>query len=96
MANSKHAHLRYNILDYCFREKAFEFEELLEYTNEKIAEYYPGEGISQRTLREDIKLFKDPNGFDAPLPDMRRVYRYTDPNFSIASAAINYVQYLND
>ena len=58
MANSKHAHLRYNILDYCFREKAFDFEQLLEYTNEKIAVDYPGEGISIRTLREDIKLLE--------------------------------------
>ena len=85
MANSKHAHLRYNILDYCFREKAFDFEQLLEYTNEKIAVDYPGEGISIRTLREDIKLFRDPNGFNAPLSNMARIYRYTDLNFSIAS-----------
>ena len=95
MANSKHAHLRYNILDYCFREKAFNFDQLLEYTNEKIADSYPGEGISVRTLREDIKLFKDSNGFDAPLSDMTRVYRYTDPNFSIASKPLlDYEQYL--
>ena len=95
MANSKHAHLRYNILDYCFRTKAFSFEYLLEYTNLKISDYYPGEGISVRTLREDIKLFKDPNGFGAPLSDMTRTYRYTDPNFSIASKPLlDYEQYL--
>jgi len=95
LANSKHAHLRYNILDYCFREKTFNFDQLLEYTNEKIADYYPGEGISVRTLREDIKLFKDRNGFDAPLSNMRRVYRYTDSNFSIASKPLlDYEQYL--
>lgn len=95
MANSKHAHLRYNILDYCFRTKSFSFEDLLEYTNLKIADYYPGEGISVRTLREDIKLFKDPNGFGAPLSDMTRTYRYTDPNFSIASKPLlDYEQYL--
>lgn len=86
MANSKHAHVRYNILDYCFRNKAFTFKELLEHVNFKIAVLYPGEGISERTLREDIKLFKDPvNGFGAPLEEMSRTYKYSDPNFSIAS-----------
>lgn len=45
MANSKHAHLRYNILDYCFRYKALSSEQLLEYVNDKIIELYPGETI---------------------------------------------------
>lgn len=86
MANSKHAHVRYNILDKCFRNKAFTFTELLEYVNIKIADLYPGEGISERTLRDDIKLFKDlKNGFGAPLEEMSRTYKYSDPNFSIAS-----------
>lgn len=86
MANSKHAHVRYNILDQCFRNKRFTFKELLQYINLKIADIYPGEGISERTLREDIKLFKDPiNGFGAPLEEMSRTYKYEDPNFSIAS-----------
>ena len=86
MANSKHAHLRYNILDYCFRYKALNSEQLLEYVNDKIIESYPGETISIRTLREDIKLFKDPvNGFGAPLPMGARILQYSDKNFSIAS-----------
>ena len=73
MANSKHAHVRYNILDYCFRNKTFTFNQLLDFVNNKIAELYPGEGISIRTLREDIKLFRDPvNGFGAPLVEMSR------------------------
>jgi|SRR5690606_14947567 len=85
MANSKHAHLRYNILDHCFRNKSFEFKDLLDYINEKIAEVYPGEGISTRTLREDLKLFRDKvNGFGAPLPDNIRILRYSNPNFTIA------------
>ena len=98
MANSKHAHLRYNILDYCFINKAYTFKKLLEYVNLKIADVYPGEGISERTLREDIKLFKDPvNGFGAPLQEMSRTYRYSDTNFSIASKPLlPYENYLID
>ncbi|WP_430929040.1 helix-turn-helix transcriptional regulator [Polaribacter marinivivus] len=98
MANSKHAHVRYNILDNCFRNKVFTFKELLEYVNIKIADVYPGEGISERTLREDIKLFKDPiKGFGAPLEEMSRTYKYSDANFSIASKPLlPYENYLID
>lgn len=98
MANSKHAHLRYNILDYCFRNKSFGFDELLRYVNEGIAELYPGEGISTRTLRDDLKLFRNvKKGFGAPLPEKIRVLRYTDLSFSIAQRPLlEYEQYLID
>ena len=98
MANSKHAHVRYNMLDYCFRNKSFTFNELLSYVNEKIAENYPGEGISIRTLREDIKVFRNKDkGFGAPLPENIRILRYTEPNFSIAQKPLlPYEQYLID
>lgn len=89
MANSKHAHFRYNVLDYCFRNKAFTFSQLLEYVNEKIAERFPGEGIQERILRKDIAVFKDPvNGFGAPFQEMSRIYKYTNTNFSIAKRPI--------
>ena len=85
MANSKHAHIRYNILDYCFRNKSFTFQETLRYLNEKIAELYPGEDISTRTLREDIKVFRNGiKGFSAPLAENIRILKYTNPNYSIA------------
>lgn len=85
MANSKHAHLRYNILDYCFRNKPLSFDELLSHLNNLISEYYPGEGIATRTLRNDIKTFKDPiEGFGAPLLIRAGKYIYSDSNFSIA------------
>ena len=85
MANSKHAHFRYNIMDYCFRQKAFTFDELLNFINERIEEVYYGESIAVRTLREDLKLFRDPeNGFGAPLPNNARILKYDNPEFSIA------------
>ena len=98
MSNSKHAHYRYNILDYCFRNKRYEFKELLKVVNKAIAELYPGEGISTRTLRDDLKLFRDKvNGFGAPLPDNIRILRYSDPNFTIAQKPLlPYEQYLID
>jgi predicted DNA-binding transcriptional regulator YafY len=98
VANSKHAHVRYNILDYCFRYKSFTFNELLSFLNDKIAELYPGEGISTRTLREDIKAFRNKDkGFAAPLPENIRILRYTNPDFSIAQKPLlEYEHYLID
>lgn len=95
MAFSKHAHYRYNILDKCFRrrERPMGFQELLDEINEKIAELFPGEGISVRTLRDDIRLFRDPeNGFGAPVVveryEGKEVYVYSDPEFSIAKKGL--------
>jgi len=92
MANSKHAHYRHNILDKCFRRKSnpYSFKELLEKVNEEVAEVYPGESIAIRTLRDDIKLFRDEvNGFGAPLKTVihkgKYVYVYTDPDFTISN-----------
>ncbi|WP_139854243.1 helix-turn-helix transcriptional regulator [Aequorivita sinensis] len=104
MSNSKHAHYRYNILDKCFRrrESPLRFDELLEEVNEKIAELYPGEGVSVRTLRNDIALFRDTkNGFGAPLKvegtKRNEAYVYSDPKFSIAQRPLlEYEQYLID
>ena len=98
MANSKHAHIRYNILDYCFRNNSFTFNEMLAYINDKIAGVYPGEGISVRTLRDDIKVFRDKKeGFGAPLPENIRILKYTNPDFSIAQKPLlEYEQYLID
>ncbi|UAM97272.1 WYL domain-containing protein [Polaribacter litorisediminis] len=96
MANSKHAHVRYNLLDYCFRNRTFTFNQLLQYINDKIAELYPGEGIEKRTLRADLNIFRDKEkGFGAPLPANIRILRYTNPNFSIAQKPLlEYEQYL--
>lgn len=96
MANSTHAHLRYNILDHCFRNKSYGFEELLNVVNEGIEELYPGENISERTLREDIKVFRDKkDGFGAPLKEGMRTYKYSDTDFSIAQQPLQkYEQYL--
>ena len=70
MAFSKHAHFRYNILDQCFRrrERPLTFQELLDEVNERVSEDFSGEGISVRTLRQDIQQFRDAEkGFGAPL-----------------------------
>jgi predicted DNA-binding transcriptional regulator YafY len=98
MANSKHAHFRYNILDEYFRKRAFGFDNLLVALNDAIEIRYPNESVSIRTLREDLKVFRDKKyGFGAPLPDKARVLKYTNPSFSIAQKPLlEYEQYLID
>lgn len=96
MAFSKHAHFRYNLLDECFRNKNLTFKEVLNFVNEEIVEIYPDETISTRTLREDLKVFRDKiNGFGAPLPVKARLLKYTNLEFSIAQKPLlPFEQYL--
>ncbi|MBM1105181.1 WYL domain-containing protein [Aurantibacter crassamenti] len=98
MANSKHAHLRYNILDEYFRKRAYSFEDLLIALNTALEIHYPDERISVRTLREDLKVFRDNiNGFAAPLPEKARILKYSDSSFTIADRPLlDYEQYLID
>jgi predicted DNA-binding transcriptional regulator YafY len=98
MANSKHAHLRYNLIDRYLQNKNYTFDQLLEKLNEDIAYVYPGEGISKRTLRDDLKVFRDKeSGFGAPLRDKIRNLSYSDRKFSIASKPLlDHEQYLVD
>lgn len=104
MANSKHAHLRYTILDRCFRRKQhpFTFKELLDEVNAEIQEIYPEESIKTRTLREDFKVFRNKEaGFGAPLKNFKHkgkdVYLYDDDSFTIADChLLPYERYLLD
>lgn len=98
MAFSKHAHYRYNILDYCFRKLNLNKKELLSYVNRKLEESYDGEQIRLRQLDSDLKVFRQKEkGFNAPLPANTRTYQYTSPNFSIAQRPLlEYEEYLVD
>ena len=98
MANSKHAHYRYNVLDYCFQNLKLSKQELLSYLNEKLDQTYGGEQIQLRQLDSDLDVFRrKAEGFEAPLPPNTRTYKYTNPNFSIAQRPLlAYEQYLVD
>lgn len=83
MAYSKYALYRYNILDNIFRKKDYTFDQILEALNTALRDRYEGsEEIKTRTLRNDIKKFREE--FNAPLPENQRTYKYSDPNFTIA------------
>ena len=96
MATNKHAQIRYKVLDTCFRNrgKNYTFEDLMDACNDALAIVDPkSNGISVRTLRDDIAFIESEAGW---LADIERVkagkksyYRYRDPNFSINNQPLN-------
>jgi hypothetical protein len=98
MANSKHAHYRYNVLDYCFRKLALSKKDLLVHLNNRLEQTYDGERIELRQLDSDLNVFRrKKEGFNAPLPPKIRTYKYTNQDFSIAQRPLlEYEQYLID
>lgn len=96
MATNKHALIRYQALDKCFRSrgKQYYWEDLLETVNEALYEYTgKHKGISRRQLFEDIKYMESDQGWAIPLQrhtEGKRVwYRYEDRDFSINKRPLN-------
>ena len=97
MAQTRNAQLRYRVLDRCFRNRVSPktFDELKDEINEVFRDLIDDHfEISDRTLREDIRIMRDSCGFNAPIV-ARRVgnnqyrYYYSDPNFSIFKTALS-------
>lgn len=101
MANTKNAQLRYRVLDKCFRNhlSPMTFEELkneIDRVMEDLDSNIPL--ISDRTLREDIRIMRAESGFDAKIksrmfPDGKYRYYYEIPNFSIFKSNISEKDY---
>lgn len=90
MSTNKHAIIRYQTLDACFRNtgKRYYIEDLLEACNDAIYEFDPKlEGIKKRQLYDDIRFMESSQGFSIPLikhkEGRRAFYQYEDPTFSI-------------
>ena len=96
MATNKHAQIRYNTLDKCFRNsgRKYSIDDLVEACNIAICEFTgKEEGIKKRQLYDDIRYMESEQGWAIELEkakDGRKVfYRYEDPNFSISNKPIN-------
>ena len=99
MAITKNPLIRYKILDECFRNpyKNFYFETLLETVNNALYEITgDDEGIKTRQLRDDISFMRSSEGWSIELDELadgkKKIYRYTDINFSINNAPLNEVE----
>ena len=97
MATNKHAQIRYNTLDKCFRNigKNYTLDDLLEACNTAILDFDPdAEGIKRRQLYDDIRFMQSEQGWGIELDDelkfgKKKIYRYLDPSFSISQQPLS-------
>lgn len=96
MSTNKHAIIRYQTLDKCFRNSGrnYAIEDLVEECNKSIYEYTgKEEGIKKRQLYDDIRFMESEQGWSIELKklkDGRRVfYKYEDSSFSISNQPLN-------
>jgi predicted DNA-binding transcriptional regulator YafY len=96
MATNKHAIIRYQTLDKCFRNpgRRYYIEDLIEECSNSIHEFTGTDlGIKRRQVFEDIKFMESPQGWNVPLEHIRDghkvYYRYTDKKFSINNQPLN-------
>ncbi|WP_367755837.1 WYL domain-containing protein [Flavobacterium sp. WC2421] len=96
MSTNKHAIIRYQTLDKCFRNtgRKYAIEDLIEECNKAIYEYSGNEeGIKKRQLYDDLRFMESEQGWNVELTkdkEGRRVfYRYQNPSFSISNQPLN-------
>ncbi len=96
MATNKHAIIRYQTLDKCFRNpgRRYFIEDLVDACNKSIYEFSGSDiGIQKRQIFEDIKFMESLQGWSIELvrhKDGHKVfYRYSNPSFSINNKLLN-------
>jgi len=96
MPTNKHATIRYNALDKCFRNtgRKYYIETLIETCNKALFEYSGIEdGVKRRQVFDDITFMESEAGWGIELDrirDGRRIYyRYSEPNFSISNKPLS-------
>jgi predicted DNA-binding transcriptional regulator YafY len=96
LSTNKHAIIRYQTLDKCFRNvgRNYAIEDLVEECNKSIYEYTgKEEGIKKRQLYDDIRFMESEQGWSIELKKVkegRRVfYKYEKSNYSISNQPLN-------
>lgn len=96
MATNKHAIIRYQTLDKCFRNSGRKYfiEDLIEECNKAIYDFTGNpDGIKRRQIYDDIIFMESEQGWSIQLKrqkEGRKVYlRYEDINFSISNSPLN-------
>lgn len=96
MSTNKHASIRYNTLDKCFRNpgRRYYIEDLVEVCNKALYEFAGIlDGIKKRQIFDDIAYMESDAGWSIELDrvkDGRRVYyRYSNKDFSISNKPLN-------
>lgn len=96
MPVTRNALIRYKILDSCFRNpgKKYFIDDLVEECCLALEKLDPDtNGISLRSVRDDIAFMKSNEGWNIELGDFKegrkKIYRYVDLNFSINNMPLN-------
>lgn len=96
MSTNKHAIIRYQTLDKCFRNvgRNYAIEDLVEECNKSIYEYTgKQEGIKKRQLYDDIRFMESEQGWNIEIKKVKEgrtvFYKYENPNFSISNQPLN-------
>jgi predicted DNA-binding transcriptional regulator YafY len=96
VATNKHAVIRYQTLDKCFRNpgRKYFIEDLVEACSQAIYEFSGNDnGIKRRQILDDIKFMESEQGWNIPLERIReghRIYfKYEDKSFSINNQPLN-------
>lgn len=96
MATNKHATIRYQALDKCFRNpgRKYFIDDLTDSANLALQEFTGiNSGVKNRQIYDDIKFMESSQGWDIPLArlkDGRRIYyRYETLDFSINNQPLN-------
>ncbi len=96
MATNKHAIIRYQTLDKCFRNpgRKYYIDDLINACNDAIYDFTGiNEGIKKRQVFDDIRFMESPQGWNIPLEHNRDghkvFYRYSDLTFSINNQPLN-------
>ncbi|MDP3312328.1 YafY family protein [Lutibacter sp.] len=96
MSTNKHAIIRYQTLDKCFRNSGrnYAIEDLVVECNKAIYEYSGiNDGVKKRQIYEDIRFMESEQGWNIDLAknkEGRRVfYKYENPKFSISNQPLN-------
>ncbi|RLJ61603.1 putative DNA-binding transcriptional regulator YafY [Lacinutrix venerupis] len=96
MSTNKHAIIRYQTLDKCFRNtgKRYYIEDLLEACNNALFDFDPNSlGIKKRQLYDDVRFMESSQGWSIPLEKVkdgrRAYYHYEDDSFSINNQPLN-------
>lgn len=96
MSTNKHAIIRYQTLDKCFRNvgRNYAIGDLVEECNKSIYEYTgKEEGIKKRQLYDDIRFMESEQGWNIELKKVKEgrtvFYKYENSNFSISNQPLN-------
>ncbi len=96
MPTNKHASIRYQALDKCFRNpgRRYYINDLIEACNCALDEFSGiAEGVKRRQIFDDIRFMKSEQGWNIPLEHIRDgkkvYYRYEDMGFSINNQPLN-------